>query len=160
LKEWAEAKRAIVSCPTNSIGVQGAPVEFRNAELSLPFLIAGNVYYCGYTARESFGASSYLIERPAGNVLVDCPRYNASLAQAFERLGGIAQIVLTHKDDIADHEKWASRFSSERLIHSKEVSSATKGIERQLSLEGPLLIGADLLLIPTPGHTEGHLVLL
>src|SRR5688572_9228930 len=60
-REWVEAKRAMVSCPTNSIGVTEAPPEFREAPVSLPLLIAENVYYCGYTSRESFGASSYFI---------------------------------------------------------------------------------------------------
>jgi hypothetical protein len=42
---------------------------------------AGEVYYCGWASRRSFGASSYLIVRPAGSVLIDSPRFNAPLAR-------------------------------------------------------------------------------
>ena len=34
---------------------------------------AGEVYYCGWASRRSFGASSWLIQRPDGNVMVDAP---------------------------------------------------------------------------------------
>lgn len=54
---------------------------------------------------ESYGATSYLIVRPGGNVMVDTPRFNERLAKAIEQLGDLKYIVLTHKDNVADHEK-------------------------------------------------------
>ena len=40
------------------------------------------------------------------------------LADNMEAEGGLAMIILTHKDDIADHDKWKSRFpAAQRVIH-------------------------------------------
>lgn len=39
-----------------------------------------------------------------GNIMIDCPRYNSRLAKAIEDEGGIATMIITHKDDLHDHE--------------------------------------------------------
>src|SRR5437868_3505788 len=119
-EEWVEAKRAILSCPTNSIGVMDPPREFREAKVLLPMLISDNVYYCGYTSKDSFGASSFLIERAEGNVMIDSPRFNSNLANEIEAMGGISTMILTHIDDVADHEKWHQHFGCERIIDKGE----------------------------------------
>lgn len=35
-----------------------------------------NVYHLGYHSLDTFGASSYFLQRPNGNVMIDCPRYD------------------------------------------------------------------------------------
>jgi len=103
LTEWGQAKAALISCPTNSLGVKSPSEDFRIASDGLPQLITDEIYYCGYTARSSFGASSYLIRRPDGNILVDSPRFHPHLVKKLEDLGGVAWLFLTHRDDVADH---------------------------------------------------------
>lgn len=158
--EWVSAKRAMVSCPTNSIGVTGAPLEFREAPLNLPLLISEKVYYCGYTSRDSFGASSYFIERPEGNILIDSPRFNQALARELESMGGVEYMILTHRDDVADHEAYTRFFGLKRVIHADEIESDTRGIEIQLALTDTQEFLPGLKLISVPGHTKGHLAIL
>lgn len=161
-EETARALLALQACPVAAIG---APAELVRATPpdGFPALLtrhpAGDVYYCGWASRRSFGASSYLIVRPGGNVLIDSPRFNAPLARRIEALGGLKTIVLTHRDDVADQEQWAQRFGCPRWIHTADADAAPTA-ERRLQGEEPLALDADLTLIPTPGHTAGSLVAL
>src|SRR5215467_8396844 len=67
------AAMALVACPTSSIG--GAPAaDVTAASRAFPELVEDEVYFCGYASPDSYGASSWLIRRPGGNVLVDSPR--------------------------------------------------------------------------------------
>jgi glyoxylase-like metal-dependent hydrolase (beta-lactamase superfamily II)/ferredoxin len=159
-EELERALLAVRACPVAAIGAP-SPLKRRTPEAGFPALLtrqpAGDVYYCGWASRRSFGASSYLIVRPGGNVLIDSPRFNAPLARRVATLGGLAAIVLTHRDDVADHERWAQRFGCPRWIHAADAPAAP-GAERQLRGEDPVALDADLRLIPTPGHTAGSLV--
>src|SRR5260370_32367838 len=63
--EWRRAMLALVSCPTASIGAERSA---REAARSLPVLLEGQVYRCGYSAESSYGAQSYFVKRADGNV--------------------------------------------------------------------------------------------
>ena len=160
--ETSRALLALRACPVAAIQAPAALVRGTPAD-GFPALLttheAGEVYYCGWASRRSFGASSYLIVRPAGNVLIDSPRFNAPLARQIEALGGLAAIVLTHRDDVADHDRWAQRFGCTRWIHAADADAAP-GAEHQLQGQEPLDLDAHLRLIPVPGHTAGSLVAL
>jgi glyoxylase-like metal-dependent hydrolase (beta-lactamase superfamily II) len=118
------------------------------------------VYFCGFASESSYGASSYLIVRPEGNVLIDSPRFATPLVKRIEELGGVRLMFLTHRDDVADHEKWAAHFNAERILHRDDVSRSTANVERVLTGPEAAALDTDLLAIPTPGHTRGHTVLL
>jgi glyoxylase-like metal-dependent hydrolase (beta-lactamase superfamily II)/ferredoxin len=152
------ALKALVTCPTASIGDLGKR-SARQAVQAFPEQIEGEVFFCGFAAASSYGASSYLIVRQAGNVLVDCPRFARPLAARVAALGGVKLIFLTHRDDVSDHELWAREFRAERVIH-REDAGAVFGVERLLSGRDAASLAPDLLAIPTPGHTRGHTVLL
>jgi ferredoxin len=160
LVEWIQAKEAVLSCPTNSIGVVNPPADFRNAPVDLPRLITENIYYCGYTSENSFGATTYLICHPEGNILVDSPRYNSHLVKQIEALGGIKYMFLTHKDDIADHQKYAEHFHCQRIIHVNDKTESTEHCEIILHNSEDFILLNDVKVIMTPGHTRGHMVLL
>lgn len=153
------ALKALVTCPTASIGALGAH-DAKAAARAYPELIAEEVYFCGFAAESSFGASSYLIRRPQGNILVDSPRFARPLARRIEELGGVRRLFLTHRDDVADHQKWAAHFAAERIMHKDDLGRATAGIERVIEGEEAIVLDDEVLLIPTPGHTRGHVVLL
>jgi glyoxylase-like metal-dependent hydrolase (beta-lactamase superfamily II)/ferredoxin len=155
-----KAAQALLSCPTASIGVIAKGPELGEAAADFPLLIEKNVYHCGYHAKESFGAASYLIVRPEGNVLVDSPRFVPSLIKGIERLGGIRYLFLTHKDDVAFHQKFRDHFQCERILHEADRGVGTKDVEILLQGEAPTSLAPDLTLIPVPGHTRGHVVLL
>ena len=37
-------------------------------------------------------------------------------------MGGAKYMVLSHKDDVADHARWAEELGLERIIHKTEVT--------------------------------------
>src|SRR5437660_310678 len=160
-EETKRALMALVACPTASIGT----TEHHDAHLGIdayPSQIAGNVYFCGFTAASSFGAWSYLIVRPqseGGNVLIDSPRFATQLVKQVAAMGGVRTMFLTHRDDVADHARFAERFSCERVMHADD-GAARLGIERVLRGSEAIKLDQDLLAIPVPGHTRGHVVLL
>jgi glyoxylase-like metal-dependent hydrolase (beta-lactamase superfamily II) len=155
-EEERAAWRAKLLCPTASIGTES---HREQPPRLFPQEVAPGVYRCGYNARSSFGAHSYFIEREQGNVLVDSPRHTHKLIQAFQELGGLSDIVLTHQDDVADADRYAKQFGSRVWIHEDDRSAAPYATH--------LLKGADateidsgLIGIPVPGHTRGSVVYL
>ncbi len=158
-RDRLRAAVALVTCPTASIG-GAAKTDVRRAVESLPEPLGQDVYFCGYASEDSFGAASYFIRRPAGNVLVDSPRAAKPLMDRLDALGGVRLMFLTHRDDVADHEAYRRRFGCERVLHAADVSADTRGVERRVTGLEPVELAPDLRVIPTPGHTRGSQVLL
>ncbi len=158
-EEARRAAMALVSCPTASIG-NTSKRAVQEAIAAFPEQIEDEVYYCGFASESSFGASSYLIVRREGNVLVDSPRAAKPLLDRIEALGGVRYLFLTHRDDVADHEKLASRFGCERILHERDVTRGTAGVERKLGGAEPIALAPDLRVVPVPGHTPGSAALL
>ncbi len=157
--ERRRALMALVACPTASIGTVSKTDASVGAR-AFPETIEGNVSFCGFTAESSFGAWSYFVERPAGNVLVDSPRAAGPLLKVLEERGGVATLFLTHRDDVADHAALARRFGCRRVMHADDVTAGTREVEWKITGTEPVRLDADLVVIPTPGHTRGHAVLL
>jgi glyoxylase-like metal-dependent hydrolase (beta-lactamase superfamily II)/ferredoxin len=151
---------ALLSCPTSSIGTVDKPKNIKEIQQSLPALVTENIYHCGYHSEKSYGAASYLIVRPEGNILVDSPRFVPPLVKNIEAMGGIRYLYLTHRDDVADHQKYHDHFGCDRILHTDEINAGTRSVEIQLSGSEPHQIADDLLIISVPGHTKGHTVLL
>jgi glyoxylase-like metal-dependent hydrolase (beta-lactamase superfamily II) len=155
------AMMALVACPTGSIG---ATVK-HDAHIGIdafPLQLDENVFFCGFTSESSFGGWSYLITRPdseGGNILIDSPRFASQLVKRIDAMGGARRMLLTHKDDIADHALFTDRFGSQRTMHAAD-GARRLDIEQVLEGEQPAAIDEDLIAIPTPGHTRGHVVYL
>ncbi|MBA3923251.1 MAG: MBL fold metallo-hydrolase [Nostocaceae cyanobacterium] len=158
--ERLRSLQALLACPTSSIGTVEKPQDIKIAQLSFPIPVTENVYHCGYHAESSYGAASYLITLPEGNILVDSPRFTPPLVKRLEKLGGIRYLYLTHRDDVADHQKFAEHFKCDRILHSDDISTDTRNIEIQLTGFEPFQLTPELLIIPVPGHSKGHTVLL
>jgi len=152
--------QALLSCPTASIGTVEPPQDIRQVQASLPAPVTDGIYHCGYHSEKSFGAASYLIQRPEGNVLVDSPRFTPPLVKQIEALGGVRYLYLTHRDDVADHQQFHDHFGCERILHADEVNRGTQSVEHQLTGQEAIPFAPSLLIIPVPGHTLGHTVLL
>ncbi len=159
--ETKRALMALVACPTGSIGT----LEHHDAHIGIdafPEQLTENVYYCGFNAESSFGAWSYLIVRPesaGGNVLIDSPRFATQLVKKIEAMGGVRTMFLTHKDDVADHRLFAEKFGCTRIMHADD-GAGRLGIEQVIDGNDPVQLDRDLIAIPVPGHTRGHMVLL
>ena len=155
-----QAYQALLACPVGSIGTQRSDkMRLKEAMSSFPLLLEGGVYYCGFNSEKSFGANSYFVQHPAGNWLIDSPRYIKHLVDAFERMGGLRYVFLTHEDDVADAAKYANRFGATRIIHRADAEVMP---DAEWIVDGVETI--DLVpqfqLIPVPGHTPGSCALL
>lgn len=159
-KEIQKALLAVIDCPVAAIH---SPTKFSiNDSINcFPILVskhpAGKVYYCGWSSRLSFGASSWLIIKPEGNILIDSPRWSAPLARQIKKMGGLKHIVLTHRDDVADHNDWAKAFNCERWIHKNDADAAPEAEKQIIGLE-EIFLEKEIKLIPSPGHTKGSIV--
>jgi glyoxylase-like metal-dependent hydrolase (beta-lactamase superfamily II)/ferredoxin len=155
------------ACPVAAIGSPPQLQRLHRAALAqkgFPALLTRHgeaaIHECGWASRRSFGAASYLLVQPAeagGNVLIDSPRFNAPLARRIAALGGLAAIVLSHRDDVADHDRWAAHFGCPRWIHAADGAAAPEA-EHQLQGTDAQAGPAGLRLLPTPGHTAGSMV--
>ncbi|MBE9043138.1 MBL fold metallo-hydrolase [Pleurocapsales cyanobacterium LEGE 10410] len=159
-REELLAMQALLACPTASIGTVDKPIQIKQAQQTFPLLVEDNVYHCGYHSAASYGAASYFIQRSAGNILIDSPRFTPPLVKRLEELGGIKYMYLTHQDDVADHQKFQQHFQCDRILHSDDIQLSTQGVEIKLSGTETVELAPDILIIPVPGHSKGHTVLL
>lgn len=156
-EEVHQAWLAAELCPTRSIRTES---HLRPPDRVYPHVLAKRVYLCGHNDRSSFGAHSYFVARGSGNLLIDSPQFTKKLVEPFEAMGGIAKILLTHKDDVADADKWAKHFNAEVCIHRHDRKAApfATHILDGGSPDEPTDLGFDVVAIPVPGHTKGSVV--
>ena len=100
--------------------------------------------------------------------MVDSPRFDPKLLARIEALGGARWIFLTHRDDVADHARWASKLGAKRILHASECNErqGTDEVEVKLEGEGPWTLrdcsggeeegesGGETEFVLQPGHTE------
>jgi glyoxylase-like metal-dependent hydrolase (beta-lactamase superfamily II) len=154
--EMRMAWRARLLCPTASVRTEtpsDAPADV------FPEKMTEGVYRLGYNAASSYGAHSFLIRRKTGNAMVDAPRFTRAVTSKLDEWGGLGDILLTHRDDIADAERYAKHFGARVWIHKADRTAARFATN---ILEGvaPTEIGDGLLAIPVPGHTKGSVAYL
>jgi glyoxylase-like metal-dependent hydrolase (beta-lactamase superfamily II)/ferredoxin len=156
--EIRPATRALLACPVGAIGTLHRN-RARVVLYDFPLRIDGSVYYCGFNSRKSFGANSYLVTHSKGNWLVDSPRFTQHLVRRIEAMGGLRYIFLTHEDDVADAAKFANYFRAALIIHQHDGAVQPQA---EIVLDGaaPVQIESGFRIIPTPGHTRGHCVML
>ena len=155
-EELKMAWRARLLCPTASIHTatkQAMP------DALFPQELTSGIHRLGYNARASFGAHSYLIRRAAGNLMVDSPRWTASLVTTLEAWGGLSAILLSHRDDVADAERYAKHFAAQVWIHEWDKAAA-RFADATIKGREPAAIAEDVLAVPVPGHTKGSVVYL
>jgi glyoxylase-like metal-dependent hydrolase (beta-lactamase superfamily II) len=91
--------------------------------------------------------------------MVDAPHWDAALADAVAEHGGVADVLLSHRDDIADAEKYAARFGARVWIHEDDRDAVPFATD--------VLVGTDerelrdgVVVVPVPGHTRGSVLYL
>jgi glyoxylase-like metal-dependent hydrolase (beta-lactamase superfamily II) len=147
---------AAVACPTRSIRTD--PPRSRPRGL-YPLELADDVHYCGHNSPDSFGASAYLAFRAEGNVMVDAPRFTPELVTAIAARGGLDHVLLTHRDDVADADRYADRFGARVWIHEADRVAAPYASDL-FTGEEDVEVQVGLVAVPTPGHTRGHVMFL
>jgi glyoxylase-like metal-dependent hydrolase (beta-lactamase superfamily II)/ferredoxin len=156
--ELTDAWLAAQACPTSSIGTlshQPRPGRLYPREIEP----GSGVYDLGYCSEDSFGASAWLAVRPEGNILVDAPRFTQALVTPIEAMGGLAHVVLTHRDDVADADRYADHFGARVWIHEDDRSAAPYATDLIRGSE-EVVIAPGFSAIPVPGHTKGSVVFL
>jgi len=146
--------RAALACPTQSIGTTSRR---RPPPGVFPWQLTGGVYLCGSNDVSSFGAHSYLVVREGGNLLVDSPRYTGRLVDPIAELGGVAHVLLSHRDDVADADRYADRFGARVWIHEADADAAPYATDI-LCGDEIVAVAAGVRAIPVPGHTRGSVV--
>ncbi|CAK9095776.1 unnamed protein product [Durusdinium trenchii] len=170
------AIRAMVSCPTGSIRTQSPERRTKEIIETFPLRVSNElprVFHLGFHSAKSFGASSYFIplSMPSGerlNIMFDSPRYSSKLAKLLDAAGGVDLMVMSHKDDVADHNKWKERFPSmRRVMHAADVRGPDAwpyidmtGVEEQLDGKGPWILADGVKVLHTPGHSAGSITLI
>ncbi len=81
------------------------------------------------------------------------------LVRKLEDLGGIADILLTHRDDVADADRYARHFRARVWMHEDDRSAAPYATNLLHGIEATR-IRERVLAIPIPGHTRGSVVFL
>ncbi len=168
-EQVSAALRAIIACPTGSIGtvekhnlqpaIESFPMRIEEPPSEAAQGRAG-VYHLGFHSRDSFGAASYLIVREGGNVMVDSPRFHKGLVERIQALGGVETMFLTHRDDVADHDRYAEALGATRYLHKRDLRPHTRSVEHLVEITEPTPLDEELLMIPVPGHTQGSMCLL
>lgn len=151
-EEELMAWRAVLVCPTGSVGRVG---KGKPPEGAFPWRIGERLHYLGFNSEDSFGATSYLLERTEGNVMVDSPKYVARLRKPLENLGGVDHILLSHRDDVADADKWAEHFGARVWIGHADRRAAPYATDI-VPEGGRVEVQPGLTAIHIPGHTKGH----
>lgn len=153
-EEVRRTVRAMLVCPTGSIGVEGSKPDTGGL---LPLELDPGIFLCGFNSRKSYGAHSFFVRHASGNFLIDAPRFVNHLVRTFESSGGLQDIFLSHRDDVADADRYAAHFGARVWIHEFDRGAAPYATD---ILRGTARhrIRDDLTAIPVPGHTRGSVV--
>lgn len=148
------AWRAVKVCPTRSVGHEALTSP---PEPVFPHHLGDGVYRLGHNSKDSFGAHSYLVVRADGNLMIDAPRWTREVYQPVADLGGVDNILLSHRDDVADADRYAERFDATVWIHHDDRSAAPYA-DQLIEGETPSEITGGVVAFPVPGHTKGSVL--
>jgi glyoxylase-like metal-dependent hydrolase (beta-lactamase superfamily II) len=148
--------RAALACPTRSIGT----ISRRQPPSGVfPLQVAPGVFLCGHNDLRSFGAHSWFVPRASDSFLVDAPHWDRGLVQAMENAGGIDHVLLTHRDDIADAQRYADHFDARVWIHSADQDAAPFATDIITDTDETIIF-PGLVAFAVPGHTRGSVLYL
>jgi glyoxylase-like metal-dependent hydrolase (beta-lactamase superfamily II) len=157
-EEIEMAWRAVEVCPTRSVG----HVSLRRPEQPVfPQDLGDGVFRLGHNAESSFGAHSYLVRRDVAgrpsNLMIDAPRWTRDVYDPLAALGGVQHVLLTHRDDVADADRYARHFDATVWIHADDRDAAPYA-DRLVEGEQAVEIVPGVVAVPVPGHTRGSVL--
>ena len=156
--EKAAMHAAAFACHTRSIRFGG-----RGPDPTLdpfPLRLTEQVYLCGQNSPHTAAANSYLLRRPAGNLMmIDTPRWSSALATKYAAIGPVTDVLLTHRDHAAHGRQYADRFGARLWIHEGDLAAAPDADQILRGIE-PVEIADGVTAQPLPGHTEGSVLYL
>ena len=149
---------AAFACHTRSIrhGARGPDPKLD----PFPLRLTEHVHVCGHNSPHTAGANSYLLRRPAGNLMmIDTPRWSSTLAAKYAALGPITDVLLTHRDHAAHGRAYADGFGARLWIHEDDLAAAPDA-DHILRGTDPIEIADGVSAHPLPGHTKGSVLYL
>ena len=75
--------------------------------------------------------------------MVDSPRWTKALEAQLKAWGGVSDVLLSHRDDIADAALYAGHFGAHVWIHEWDAPAAPFA-DRQIAGREPFAIAGDL----------------
>ena len=156
--EVRQLHAAAHACPSRSIHPPDGRLD---AALDpFPMALDDTVYLCGHNSRHTAGANSYLLRRPGGtSMMVDTPRWSSALADRYEALGPVTDVLLTHRDHAAHGRRYADRFGARLWIHEGDLDAAPDA-DRVIRGIEPAPVAEGVTAQPLPGHTRGSVLYL
>ncbi len=148
--------RAALACPTRSIGTASR----RHAPPGVfPQQVAPGVFLCGANDLRSFGAHAWFVPQARDPFLVDSPHWNRAIVRAVEDAGGVDHVLLTHRDDIADAQRYAEYFDARVWIHDADRDAAPFATDI-IATDDEEIIFPGMIAFAVPGHTRGSVLYL
>jgi glyoxylase-like metal-dependent hydrolase (beta-lactamase superfamily II) len=148
---------AAFACPTRSIRRTEGRLD--TSLDPFPLALDEHLFHCGHNSPHTAAANSFLLRRSSGNLMVDTPRWSAELADRYERLGPVTEVLLTHRDHVAHGRRYADRFGARLWIHEGDLDAAPDADEVIRGLE-PVEVAPGVVAHPLPGHTRGSVLYL
>lgn len=150
-EELRQAWRARILCPSGSVRTES----HTKPDLQVfPERMTERVYRLGYNAAASYGAHSFALCHESGVFMVDSPRWAQAVVEQLSAWGGLAGILLSHQDDVADAQRYAGHFGAPVWIHEKDCAAAPFA-KKLITGDEPVTIAHALLAIPIAGHSRG-----
>jgi hypothetical protein len=155
-------KRLFVTCtefmsslsPEPPVNLSVVPVEETRSP-KVPRLILEDVYAFPPN-REILGGTAYLIVNKSGNILVDCPAWDAENQRFLTEQGGVRWLFLSHRGGISPAISGIQRdLGCEIIIQEQEAYLLPNLPIASFSQE--LEISDGINLIWTPGQGASHL---
>lgn len=114
-----------------------------------------NSIYAFPPNRHTLGGTAYLIVKKHGNILIDCPIWDESSAAFVHRLGGVSQLVITHRDGLSDQlPKLQSALGCTIIIQEQEAYRVPQSLPIETFQQERTWPDGDRMMW-TPGHSPG-----
>ncbi|MEP0923089.1 MBL fold metallo-hydrolase [Leptolyngbya sp. ST-U4] len=103
--------------------------------------------------REIAGGTAYLILQEGGNMLVDCPAWDAATRSFLQAQGGVRWLFLTHRGAIGQVRSIQQETGCEVLIQEQEGYLLPQ--MEITTFQQEFRLSSSSLAIWTPGHSPG-----
>lgn len=155
--ELTMMRTAAFACPTRSIRPSAGRID--PVFDPFPLELDDDLFHCGHNSPRTAAANAFLLRRPTGNLMIDTPRFSAALADRYERLGPVTDVLLTHRDHVAHAREYADRFGARMWIHEGDLNALP---DAEMVIRGldPVEVAPGVIAHPLPGHTEGSVLYL
>jgi hypothetical protein len=99
---------------------------------------------------------AFLLERESGNVLIYRSAGLRKDVETLRSLGGVSRQYLNHHHEASSECDWVSQtFDAPLHCHIADAPAASEVCQVAETFSERHVLGTDLEIIPTPGHTEG-----